>query len=150
MSLGLVGSADDGCIRTPGGQRQAGFLYVLLMCARAFEKFASPSESPRHTNTQAFISASPATSHFKHTGKPHGLLASFVVQVSQLSSELDSRQEEVVSLQRSLTAAQQEKDTVEQTLASLVRFFMLLRRPCHCAEIRQSAVVMDEWSTGLT
>lgn len=44
-----------------------------------------------------------------------------VLQVSELSSELDTKQQEAASLQRSLTAAQQEKDTVEQTLASLVR-----------------------------
>lgn len=66
------------------------------------------------------------SSHFKRTGKPHHLsfclrLPHCVLQVSELSSELDTKQQEVASLQRSLTAAQQEKDTVEQTLASLVR-----------------------------
>lgn len=47
--------------------------------------------------------------------------ASFVVQVSELNSELDTKHQEVMSLQRNLTVAQQEKEILEQTLASLVR-----------------------------
>lgn len=60
---------------------------------------------------------------------------SCAVQVSELSSEVDGKRQEVASLQRSLTAAQQEKDSLEQTLASLVRaqdFQMLFRPMCHC------------------
>lgn len=68
------------------------------------------------------------SSHFKRTEKPHHLsflfvLASFILQVSELSSELDTKQQDVVSLQKSLAAAQQEKDNLEQALASLVRVY---------------------------
>lgn len=84
---------------------------------------ASLSAAPCHTNILALISTS---SHFKRTGKPHHVsyclrLPCCAVQVSELSSELETKQQEVVSLQKSLAAAQQEKDTVEHTLASLVR-----------------------------
>lgn len=48
-------------------------------------------------------------------------ITSFVVQVSELNSELDTKHQEVMSLQRNLTVAQQEKEILEQTLTSLVR-----------------------------
>lgn len=38
-----------------------------------------------------------------------------------MSSQLDGRQQEVLSLQKSLTTVQQEKDNLEQELGCLVR-----------------------------
>lgn len=41
-----------------------------------------------------------------------------------MSSELEGKQQEVVSLQESLTTVQQEKDTLNQELGDLVSLFV--------------------------
>lgn len=42
-----------------------------------------------------------------------------MLQVSDLSAQLEGKQQEVVSLQQSLSAARQEKDTVEIELVRM-------------------------------
>lgn len=41
-----------------------------------------------------------------------------------MSSQLESRQQEVLSLQKSLTASQQEKETLEKELGCVVSFLL--------------------------
>ena len=48
------------------------------------------------------------------------LLTCHLLQVSELSSQLEDKQQEVSSLQQSLTTAKQLKDTMEQELGGLV------------------------------
>lgn len=44
-----------------------------------------------------------------------------LLQVNELSSQLERQQQEVLSLTQSLTGVKQEKDTLEQELGELVR-----------------------------
>lgn len=45
----------------------------------------------------------------------------YMLKVAELNSQLEGKQQEVLSLQQSLNTVKQEKDTLEQELGGLVR-----------------------------
>lgn len=94
----------------------------MLICASAIEKFLGQMHHIIRMHWSLSQPFKPLQKDWKAASFVFLFaLALFVLQVNELSSQLDTKQQEVISLQRSFTAAQEENNNLEQTLTSLVR-----------------------------